>query len=114
LQTLAQYQLLTAQEAGALTDAYVFLREVEHRLQMEDNRQIHTIPDNLMAQERLTRLMGFSTLGEFQRSYRAHAGNVRRIFDKILKIESMPPGSERPFPAEFEGAEAEWKQFLAA
>ena len=44
LAKLVQYELLSADESRLLTEAYAFLREVEHRLQMEDNRQTHTVP----------------------------------------------------------------------
>src|SRR5258706_15795982 len=52
LQKLAQYQLLPAEETRALTEAYVFLRDLEHRLQMVRNLQTHTIPAQRPAQER--------------------------------------------------------------
>ncbi|PWU10766.1 MAG: hypothetical protein C5B50_24670 [Verrucomicrobia bacterium] len=57
LEKLAQYELLTAEQSRRLAEAYVFLREVEHRLQMEDNRQTHTIPSGLGARTRLAKLM---------------------------------------------------------
>ena len=41
LAKLAQYQLLTEADAQQLDAAYRFLRDVEHRLQMEDNQQTH-------------------------------------------------------------------------
>ena len=62
LDKLVQYELLSAEESRLLAEAYCFLREVEHRLQMEDNLQTHTIPADRPAQERLARLMGFATL----------------------------------------------------
>ena len=52
LEKLAQYELLSAEEARLLGQAYSFLRNVEHRLQMEDNRQTHVIPTDRAAQER--------------------------------------------------------------
>ncbi len=60
---LAQYHLLSDEEAWQLDAAYRFLRDVEHRLQMEENRQTHTIPDNRPARLRLARLMNFSAAG---------------------------------------------------
>ena len=45
LAKLVQYELLSAEESRQLAEAYCFLRDVEHRLQMEDNLQTHTIPD---------------------------------------------------------------------
>ena len=53
---------LGGRSRGMLAEAYCFLRDVEHRLQMEDNLQTHTIPADRRAQERLARLMGFATL----------------------------------------------------
>ena len=44
LEKLVQYDLLEPADAKALADAYPFLRDVEHRLQMDENRQTHTIP----------------------------------------------------------------------
>src|SRR6185436_3182813 len=38
LQKLVQYQLLKPKEAASLENAYLFLRDIEHRLQMENNR----------------------------------------------------------------------------
>ena len=59
LDKLVQYELLSEEESRQLAAAYGFLRDVEHRLQMEDNLQTHTIPAERRAQERLARLMGF-------------------------------------------------------
>ena len=44
LDKMVQYKLLPAAAAKKLADAYRFLRDVEHRLQMENNLQTHTIP----------------------------------------------------------------------
>ena len=114
LEKLVQYELLSAQESRLLTEAYCFLREVEHRLQMEDNRQTHTIPTDRHAQERLARLMGFATLKEFEATHRTHTDNVRRIFDRLLKADSSEVETPSPFPRQFDGAEAEWKELLGA
>ena len=66
LDKLAQYKLLSVEEARRLREAYCFLRDVEHRLQMEENLQTHTIPANRPAQERLARLMGFPSPGNLR------------------------------------------------
>lgn len=96
-----------------LADGYCFLREVEHRLQMEAGLQTHTIPTDRAAQERLGRLMGFNQLKSFETARRAHIGNVRRIFNKLLKAEGAQPEAASPFPLHFQGAEAKWKELLA-
>ncbi|HWH68194.1 MAG TPA: hypothetical protein VNT26_02360, partial [Candidatus Sulfotelmatobacter sp.] len=114
LEKLAQYGRLTAEEARLLTEAYCFLRNVEHRLQMEDNRQTHTIPIARAAQERLARLMGFGTLPDFEAARQQRTGTVRRIFEKLLKAEAPAAPTPAPFPRQFDGAETQWKEILAA
>jgi len=111
LEKLAQYNLLSADESLALANAYCFLRDVEHRLQMEDNLQTHTIPTSRPARERLAALMGFDSLGTFEATLRDHTRNVRRVYDKILKSDA--PTNQSALPRQFEGAEAEWKRLLA-
>ncbi len=111
LEKLAQYKLLTDEESLALANAYSFLRDVEHRLQMEDNLQTHTIPTNRPARERLAGLMGFATLARFEAALRNHMYGVRQVYDKILR--SGAPADQSMFPRQFEGAEAEWKRLLA-
>ena len=113
LAKLVQYELLSADESKLLAEAYCFLRDVEHRLQMEDNLQTHTIPANRPDQERLARLMGFATLAEFETAHQAHTRNVRRIFDRLLKADAREGKAPEPFPRQFEGAETEWKRLLA-
>jgi glutamate-ammonia-ligase adenylyltransferase len=113
LAKLAQYKLLAEKEAKQLDAAYRFLRDVEHRLQMEENQQTHTIPEDRPARLRLARLMSFKSLEEFEAALKTHTGNVRRVYDQMLKAETAKP-AEAILPEEFEGAEADWKDLLAA
>ena len=95
LAKLARYKLLAEEETQQLDAAYRFLRDVEHRLQMEENQQTHTIPADRQAQLRLARLMGFESLAEFEAALQLHTGNVRRVYDKILKADAPEIGSTR-------------------
>ena len=111
IQKLEQYGLLARDEARPLAAAYDFLRDVEHRLQMEDNLQTHTVPSAPTALHRLARLMGFDLPEEFETVRLAHARAVRRVYDRLLRAES--PAAPSGLPAEFAGAEAEWRRVLA-
>jgi glutamate-ammonia-ligase adenylyltransferase len=111
LEKLVQYQLLAAEEARSLAAAYVFLRDVEHRLQMEDNQQTHTIPGLKAAQERLAALMDFASLADFETARQQHTQAVRGVYDKLLK--SDKPETRATLPRQFDGLEAEWKKILA-
>lgn len=110
LAKLAQYHLLEERDARELPSAYLFLRDVEHRLQMDEHRQTHTIPKDRRAQERLARLMGFATWETFEPTRQAHCQNVRRVFDEMFRGEDAP--SDSPFPQTFDGTAAEWKAVL--
>jgi len=112
LAKLAQYKLLAEEEAQQLDAAYRFLRDVEHRLQMEENQQTHTIPSDHPAQLRLARLMGFKLWAEFEAALQLHTANVRRVYDKLLKSDTPKP-EPAELPSEFTGAEAEWTKLLA-
>jgi hypothetical protein len=111
LQKLVDYAVLPAADAEVLTAAYVFLRDVEHRLQMENNLQTHTIPTERKARERLARLMGFETLDDFERARHQHSRSVRDIYHRMLKSE--PVAQSSLLPTSFEGAEEDWKILLA-
>ena len=111
LEKLAQYKFLSADEAQALARAYAFLRDVEHRLQMEDNRQTHTIPETKSVQDRLARLMGCATRKAFNTLRGRHTAAVRTVYDRLLR--GGAPATRQALPTEFAGAEAEWKQLLA-
>ena len=46
-------------DADALADSYRFLRRVEHVVQLEDERQLHAVPDRRADRRRLARVLGF-------------------------------------------------------
>jgi len=111
LQALVKYQLLPAAEAKALDAAYRFLRNVEHRLQMENNQQTHTLPEDQPSRQRLAALLGFDKSADFDRCLRDHCRNVRAIYNRLLQPAAE---SDRALPAQFEGQERLWEQMLSA
>jgi glutamate-ammonia-ligase adenylyltransferase len=110
LEKLVEYHLLTPAQAQILSRAYLFLRDVEHRLQMENGLQTHTIPAERQARDRLARLMGFPTLARFETALDAHRDAVREIYAGLLRAEteSGPP----PLPNLENDSEA-WLDLLA-
>jgi glutamate-ammonia-ligase adenylyltransferase len=112
LQAMVKYGLLAAEDAQALTEAYVFLRNVEHRLQMENNRQTHTVPEDPAAQKRLAALMGFSSWTAFEKQWRAHKDRVRAAYES--RFQTPPPQPAGPWlPPRIEGHEEIWLKLLA-
>ncbi len=87
---LAEVKLLPADTAATLLHAYLFLRRVENRLQMEDERQLHELPRRPDAQLRLARAMGFSgdtALADFAAELARQRDRVR-AFGTSIHFES--------------------------
>jgi [glutamine synthetase] adenylyltransferase / [glutamine synthetase]-adenylyl-L-tyrosine phosphorylase len=84
LPLLVKGRMLSEEEAATLANAYRFLRNVEHRLQMEMELQTHTIPDEEQALFRLARSLGFSTVKEFLAAQHAHTSAVRAVYQDVL------------------------------
>ena len=77
-------------DAISLADAYVFLREAEHRLQLVKLRRTHLVPEDAAAVARLARAMGFrpDARGDASRVWRQewalHGREVRRLHEKLF------------------------------
>src|SRR4029077_6270227 len=82
-------------EAVDLEKAYRFLRWVEHHLQIEDEQQTHTVPEEPEAAQRLALSLGFPTAANFSNALREHTSRVRAIFTRVV--------SERPQDKESNG-----------
>src|SRR5689334_22029876 len=81
---LADRGFITQPERSQLTDAYTFLRMLEHRLQMEHGLQTHTVPENEEAQSLLARRMGFASTDDFLGALKMHTTNVRHTYDRLF------------------------------
>ncbi len=100
---LADRNLISEQERTCLSDAYVFLRTLEHRLQMEQGLQTHTVPQRAEARALVARRMSFSGdlgLEDFDKSLAMHVGNVRRAYDRVFQEnqsveDSLSPAVEK-------------------
>ncbi len=112
LQNLARYKHITRETATDLAEAYCFLRDIEHRLQMENNLQTHTIPTDRRSRERLAALMGFPNLAEFEQRLHAHTQLVRTVYESMFMSE--PKDIRGNLPADLETHEPEWKELLTA
>src|SRR5216110_1258538 len=88
LRALRQLDLLPRDEVLTLDKTYRFLRRVEHRLQIEAEQQIHTVPQEPEALQQLSRSLRFSSAEDFTAALRERMCAVRPIFRRI--ISEMP------------------------
>ena len=76
----------TASEA-MLRDTYVYLRRVEHLLQMEHGAQTHTLPRGEETRGRLARHFGHAGWEAFYDDYLARTEAVHTLFAKTFAME---------------------------
>jgi glutamate-ammonia-ligase adenylyltransferase len=84
---LADRGLLTVRERSELSDAYIFLRTLEHRLQMEHGLQTHTVPEDAARRSLFARRMNFAgprALADFDRALKEHTSHVSRAFARVF------------------------------
>ena len=90
LSALGRGGYVADEDAAAFTDAYRTLREVEHRLQLANERRTHTIPEDAGRQERLARSLGYRPTpdsparDEFMQDLRGVQGVVRGLHAKLF------------------------------
>src|SRR5690606_18490847 len=73
--------LVSDSDAARLADAYVFLRHVENRLQMREERQTHTLPEAPTELRRLARGLGFADSDALSKALELHRRVVKDAFD---------------------------------
>jgi glutamate-ammonia-ligase adenylyltransferase len=90
LHRLAGQGLLADSDYELLVRAYTFLRQLEHRLQIQHDRQTHTLPEDQRDLVALARRMGYGSRGEADPAaalladYERHTRAVRGLYDSFL------------------------------
>lgn len=76
--------LLQADEYRHLTGGYVFLRTIEHALQLMHNKQVHQLPQDSRELNVLARRLDFPHGEAFVAHYERHCRAIRKIYDRHL------------------------------
>ncbi len=112
LQRLHDKGFLTGRDFFRLATAYQFLRKVEHRLQLRDGLQRHTLPEAADALGRLARRCGVEpTPGRGAREQLLqrigqHFREVREIYERIVRPSKPQDATETPAAREPEPGES--------
>ena len=74
------------EDGEALHDAYSFLRQLEHRIQLHQLRRTHVVPEDDAALRRLGRSMGFNRepVEALDKAWQHHRREVRRLHEKLF------------------------------
>ncbi|MBL6934147.1 MAG: bifunctional [glutamine synthetase] adenylyltransferase/[glutamine synthetase]-adenylyl-L-tyrosine phosphorylase [Alphaproteobacteria bacterium] len=102
LAVLCEKGHITAQTRDGLVAAYAFLRRVEHRLQMVDDRQTHTIPEETQSWHALATFLGYDEAQQFESELHAHLTFVSTLYGELF---SESPALGGPGNLVFTGGE---------
>jgi glutamate-ammonia-ligase adenylyltransferase len=87
LSRLRDKELLSPIEYARLASAYQFMRHLEHRLQFDDDRQTHTLPDTKDQLDLLARKMpsaGLASAGTLERELDHHFTGVQDLYERVI------------------------------
>ncbi|OGW80438.1 MAG: hypothetical protein A3G33_02395 [Omnitrophica bacterium RIFCSPLOWO2_12_FULL_44_17] len=90
LREIERLKLLNAKDCGQLREGYEFLRRIENRLQLFENRQVFSIPKDKNRLNALARSLGFRGLGKdseadrFLNEYDEVRERCRLIFERVF------------------------------
>lgn len=90
IERLRERGLISDRDVEALSEGYVFLRNLEHRIQIVENRQTQAVPARPAELERLARMMGFylsegrTAAERFWAAYRKRTAEVHNVFRSLF------------------------------
>lgn len=83
LDVIKDLKLAPGDHLDHLREAYVFLRRAENRLQMEEERQVHSLPKDNDQLEALARRCGYEDAGTFTKDLEKHTSRVSEYFESL-------------------------------
>jgi glutamate-ammonia-ligase adenylyltransferase len=90
LRALAAAGHVTSEAADQLIEAYGFLRRVEHRLQMVDDKQTHSLPADEAGVAAIATFLGYADAKSFQGDLLEHLhcveGHYARLFEEAPSL----------------------------
>jgi glutamate-ammonia-ligase adenylyltransferase len=99
LAALSQAGIIEPQVAGALGDAYRLLRTIEHRLQMVEDQQTHSLPGTDEALANVARLHGLACGETLVGLLSPHVATVGAHFDALVGDRGAGQGRRWPHDA---------------
>jgi glutamate-ammonia-ligase adenylyltransferase len=115
LECLGARRLLPVQAVAELREGYVFLRNLEHRLQYLEDQQTQTLPASTEDRALIARTMGFEDTAGFETALQQHRRNVTRQFEAVFAGDAAE-AAEHPLSGVWRGTtdDAQARAQLAA
>ena len=89
LRALRDASLISVEECATLSAAYVFLRDVENKLQMVNDAQTHSLPRDHEELNACARLLGYPEAEPLLRDYQHQTGSVNLIFERVFSNSTL-------------------------
>jgi glutamate-ammonia-ligase adenylyltransferase len=102
LAALANAGHIDADDARALSDAYAYLRRLEHRLQMVEDQQTQSLPED---DEGLDEIAGFMAYPDIEAFKQDLLGHLRTVEDRYAALFEEEPSLSGPGNLVFTGGE---------
>lgn len=83
IEKLKQENLLTINEAEVFNKSYILFRRIEHYLQLMNDTQTHTIPEDGEILEKLSAYFNFKDTSSFKKEIARQREQVRKIFNSV-------------------------------
>ena len=100
LDKLAQHRWIDPAVRDDMKAAYIFLRTVEHRLQMVNDEQTHTLPAERAGLERFARFLGFANRDAFANVLLDHLHKVQGHYARLFEKAPSARSSTLTFPSD--------------
>ena len=88
--SLAAEQIVDRESLRHLREAYCFLRRLENRIQMFDDRQTHDLPAHPGQRARIASQLGFDRWDDLGDALRQHRKKVDHCFTELFKSDDRP------------------------
>jgi glutamate-ammonia-ligase adenylyltransferase len=85
LQVLAEAGQIKQSAAEELTETYKFLRRVEHRIQMTNDEQTHSLPTDAESLEHLAVFLGFDNTAAFSEEFIRNSKTVEKHYAELFE-----------------------------
>ncbi|TDJ32366.1 MAG: bifunctional [glutamate--ammonia ligase]-adenylyl-L-tyrosine phosphorylase/[glutamate--ammonia-ligase] adenylyltransferase [Gammaproteobacteria bacterium] len=92
---------ISPDSAKVLADGYRFLRDAEHCLQAEGDRQTHSLPSGEESRSRLALSMGYAGYIAFMRALDKHRSAIEAVFGELVGEQDMSQTSAHLLWADF-------------
>lgn len=94
IELLFEQELLSRQERDTLRNAYIFFRNIEHQVQLDENIQTHSIPEEVGERTQFARLLGYQSVNDFDGELEAKRMEVVTIFNGVFGDHAQEEESE--------------------